>query len=108
MCTENGSASSALDSYSGSNENFVLVVGAVYDRPGSRRETSRAVIDRPYRNRGHQGRSPWLVGFHATGGMLKITSTDPALWRCPPSRRLPPWAGHPGLRSSRQSRLPLH
>src|SRR6266446_2680786 len=27
-------------------------VGAVYDRPGSRSETSRAVIDRPYRNPG--------------------------------------------------------
>src|SRR5438552_3334378 len=31
----------------------------------------------------------------------KITSTDPGLWRCPPSRRLPPWAGHPAPRSSR-------
>src|SRR5437867_4271913 len=41
-----------FDSYFASNENFVLIssVGAVYDRPGSRSETSRAVIDRPYRN----------------------------------------------------------
>src|SRR5206468_7149094 len=53
---------------------------AVYDRPGSRSETLRAVIDRPYRNRGIKaGRRDCRTPARTTFSFLTL-GAGPYIW----------------------------